>query len=856
MELKDYQRRVLDEVRAYLQALAEEKAGRNPDYAAQEAWRRCGLDRSKYLPRSSGAGKDVPTFCLKVPTGGGKTLLATQVLAQAYKVLLPHRNGVGLVLWVVPSDQIYQDTLKALRDRNHPYRESLDFAVGRRVEVWEKEEISRLTPTQLASGLNILMLKLQGTSRKDRGYLKFFRDSGGNIVQHFPPEDDPLAHRALKQRVPNLDMVEDDERTGSHLAKTSLANLVRLCEPVVIVDEGQKVTSRLGRETIGGFNPCLVVELSATPPKDANILCRVTGEELLREQMIKLPIKVVASKGGAWQDLLTKAYDRRTLLAEEARKHHANSGKPLIRPIVLVQAERVGRDQRDEHYIHSEDIREYLVQRLGIDNERVRVKTSELNEIENLPLLDENCPVEWIITKSALQEGWDCPFAYILVSLCNMQSVGAMTQLVGRVLRQPFVEKTPFDTLNQSYVYCWHNEAAEVVDSIHNALRKEGYEGDMTGFVDRGSGDDPPPVRESVIRSEFRTPYRQPREGTILLPRFCVQTERGWELLDYYSHLLRGVDVTAFSYEEAETWDVAGDLEKAKEQVFTVSLNDDVMIPLHLREERLTASESDARAKAWLVANLDLYWYSAKRLRLIVDRVCERLGEVTDRLSLLRFPLAARIRAFVDEQTDRQTETIFKQLDKAGHIGFIVENRRCTFAMPEKVKRLPGPPHLRPNYQPVQKSLFDDEPQAAYDSKYEEEVAEALEQNDAVFWRHRNLVGRDGFSIQGWRRSLIYPDWIIQLCEDGKVFPALLILESKGKHLKGNADTEYKREVAQFFEKAGQQVHWQELVGCDAPHTFRFHILNEGDYFGEQWRDELKKLLKTKGYEPVLLPRK
>ena len=140
------------------------------------------------------------------------------------------------------SDQIYKDTLKALRDRAHFYRESLEFALSRRLEVWEKDEIQRLTPGQLANNLNVLLLKLPSTNRADREQLKFFRDSGGNIVLHFPGEDEPDKHRALKDRVPNLEMLEENATTGAYLVKTSLANLVRLCEPAVILDEGHKAT--------------------------------------------------------------------------------------------------------------------------------------------------------------------------------------------------------------------------------------------------------------------------------------------------------------------------------------------------------------------------------------------------------------------------------------------------------------------------------------------------------------------------------------------------------------------------------------------------------------------------------------
>src|SRR5205085_10562182 len=207
---------------------AEQAAGsKHPTLDAWDRAKELSSIAGTYRERRNGIGKDLPTVCIKVPTGGGKTLLATQILGLIHQTLLKERNGAGLVLWVVPSDQIYKDTLKALRNRRHFYRESLEHALSRRIEVWEKQDIARLTPGQLAGNLNLLLLKLPSTNRQDREQLKFFRDSGGNIVQHFPPEDEPKKQRELKQRMPNLETIEDDPASGRLLIKTSLANLVR-----------------------------------------------------------------------------------------------------------------------------------------------------------------------------------------------------------------------------------------------------------------------------------------------------------------------------------------------------------------------------------------------------------------------------------------------------------------------------------------------------------------------------------------------------------------------------------------------------------------------------------------------------
>ena len=405
MELKKYQLRVRDEVDAYLKELVRQQASGNK-HASLDAWETLRIPGRRYMERRNGLGKDLPSFCLKVPTGGGKTLLATQILGSIYSSILEKRNGVGLVLWVVPSDQIYKDTLKALRDRNHFYRFSLEHAVSRRVEVWEKQEINRLTPSQMNSALNVLLIKLASANRETKDQLKMFQDSGGNIVMHFPPEDEPAAHKALKEKLPNLKMLGDDDQIDGNLLRTSLGNLLAMHEPAVILDEGHKAYSGLAQKTIEGFNPAIVVELSATPGEESNILCRVSGKELLDEGMIKLPINICNSNEGRWENCLSKAKTKREELEQVATRHFEKTHRQ-IRPIVLVQVERVGKDQRDAGLIHSEQVKEYLMQRLGINETEIAIKTSEKDDIEGINLLDEGCRINWIITKAALQEGWD-----------------------------------------------------------------------------------------------------------------------------------------------------------------------------------------------------------------------------------------------------------------------------------------------------------------------------------------------------------------------------------------------------------------------------------------------------------------
>ena len=865
MQLKDYQLQVLEQVERYLRAVLREREAGNTRHASQDAWRtvRGGV----YYEQTNGLGEDYPNFTIKVPTGGGKTVLATQILGWVYRTILRERNGAGLVLWVVPSSQIYRDTLRRLSDRGDWYRIMLEHAVSRRIEVWEKTDIARLTPAKLRDNLNILIVQLASTNRETQEQLKFFRDSGGNIVQHFPPEDDPDAHRRLKEAFPNLDMIEDDAARGRHLVATSIGNLVRICRPAVILDEGHKATSRKARETITGFNASVLVELTATPRESRNggfrhipnILCRVSGEQLLREEMIKLPLNIATSQERSWESTLTMARDKRLALARKAAAYAGETPDPRwIRPIVLVQVERTGAEQRGQKIdgrlaIHADDVKEHLMQRLDVPEHAIAVKTSTKDElnVEGVNLDDPDCPIEWIITKSALQEGWDCPFAYVLVSLNNTGSGMAMTQLVGRVLRQPYQEKTPHRELNESYVYCLHKRATTIAQEVKKALEDEGYEGDALGLVvDATSDDRRTAVREIRIRDEFSRLYRL-FEGKIYLPHFCVRSGPRYEPLDYFGHLLSQVDVDTFEYDEVsgEKWHLAEAVREARDRFYRWTLGQSELERQH--ESEVDQWEEDSRILAWLATSLPFDYLSFKKLRRIVGRLYDRLRQaelpntVEGRLALIKTVLRDKVARFIQEQVDKQTEAAFRNLFNEGRLRFYLECAECRFPIPDCITVNTTRRMVHDDGEQIAKSLFDYVEDEGH-NEYERAVALALDRDENVLWWYRNLIGDDQFAIQGYRRHRIRPDFVVQDKADRKPCHRVIVIESKGKHLESNPDTRYKRSVAEVFEKVGREVTWQQLGEDFKDHIFRFQILDEASQpHGSDWRDELTELLRS-----------
>ena len=253
MILKEYQQRALAAVRGLLDELARQRdraekvRAVDPEWKldwAREAWE--AVPARPYTRRTTGTGEPLPSFCLKIPTGGGKTLLATRVIDLVHSKLLYRQSG--LVLWIVPTTQIYRQTLIALKDRDHPYRQQLDLASAGRTMVLEKT--SGFRPADVADSLCILLLMLPSANRETKEQLRMFRDSGG-FDRFFPADDDAAGHRALLERVPNLDTFEGGGFWGRQI-KTSLGNTLRLLRPMIVLDEGHKAYSRNAKGHAGG----------------------------------------------------------------------------------------------------------------------------------------------------------------------------------------------------------------------------------------------------------------------------------------------------------------------------------------------------------------------------------------------------------------------------------------------------------------------------------------------------------------------------------------------------------------------------------------------------------------------------
>ncbi len=446
MELKGFQKSVLSDLRRFLALLTEEE---NIRKAYRSLWEEKGVPISENgMPSYNMTIQGVPQVCLKVPTGGGKTFLAANSILPIFEAM-PHVHPKSVV-WLVPSDAILRQTVRTLSDSEHPYRQRIDVDFGGRVEVYTKEQLlagQNFNPISVDENLSVFVLTYDSfrTSKKDgrKAY-----QQNGNLTA-FP------------------DVFEDHQSLLPETDETALIQVIRSLNPVVIVDESHHATSKLSVEMLENFNPCFVLELTATPKSGSNIISVVDARKLKKEEMVKLPVIVYNQK--SQEDVLYSAIALRRRLEEAAIKAEEEGGR-YIRPIVLLQAQ----PKINEEATTYEKIRKWLLA-MDVPADQIAIKTGEKDEIKDIDLLSRNCQIRFIITVNALKEGWDCPFAYILATVANRSSVVDVEQILGRILRMPYARAGKREHLNLSYAITSSADFHSTLDKVVSGLVNAGF---------------------------------------------------------------------------------------------------------------------------------------------------------------------------------------------------------------------------------------------------------------------------------------------------------------------------------------------------------------------------------------------
>ena len=557
MELKKYQKRVIDDLNDYLEILTSTQSLSRAYSKYWEARHITVGSKTSHMQEYQNTITDVPNICYKVPTGGGKTLLAAASVKPIFDYL--PSTAPRVLVWLVPSEAILTQTLRALKDPHHPYRRRLNTDFGGRVEVYSKDELlsgQSFSPTIIADQLSVMVLSYDSLRSKKKDGRKVYQENG-NLTSFSTFLGSP-------------------EHPIENAAEGSLAQYINQLNPVVIVDESHHATSSLSREMLTNLNPSFILDLTATPKESANVISYVSASELKLEHMVKLP--VVAYNRTSKEEVITDAIDLRCSLEKIAKEAQKQGGR-YIRPIVLFQAE----PRHKEDVTSFEKLREKLIV-AGIPQEEIAIKTAQKDELKNVNLLSEECPIRYIITVNALKEGWDCSFAYILASVANRTSRVDVEQILGRVLRQPYAKIQSKNVLNMSYVLTSSNNFSETIRQIVAGLNAAGFSkrdyrlADDEGQLDLENSTDKMSAEESGI----------PEQPSLLPVSDSGEEPTTEEFLDFDESLVSA----AVEVRDIDTSSSNIDTHNVEEDSYSLS-SKNVLVMLNQAEEQESSYQQD-----------------------------------------------------------------------------------------------------------------------------------------------------------------------------------------------------------------------------------------------------------------------
>jgi len=166
-----------------------------------------------------------------------------------------------------------------------------------------------------------------------------------------------------------------------------------------------------------------------------------------------------------------------------------------------------------------------------------------------------------------------------------------------------------------------------------------------------------------------------------------------------------------------------------------------------------------------------------------------------------------------------QEEKLFGELLKSNVLVLgISDDKQFSFPIPERdvITRNTSVPNEYKYY------LFDD-----FDitnlNPLERRVASLLDAQSKVLWWFRNKAVRGWYHIQGWQKQKIRPDFIAAKKKDDGSLELVYVLESKGRHLVGNEDTEYKKSVFSMLNTTNKTV-------IQTGKTVHFHVNDRFQY--------------------------
>lgn len=373
---------------------------------------------------------------LKAPTGAGKTVMASEMLATLTEELqsrsdLPFRQVA--FIWIAPN-KLHQQSYFKMKNF---------FTETKLLKPVMFDELDQ-SDGIIHQG-EVLFVNWESINSKNN---LIVRDNEQGLSLY------DIARKTREENIPIIVVIDEE-----HLFWTKTA------------DKSKAVLEKI--------NAKVEIRISATPKTMAEYLVNIDRQEVIREEMIKEGVLLNPDVTSGYandialnEHLINKALEKRQQIADAYKKEGVN-----INPLLLIQ---LPNDTTDAMTADDTKIMEQVVQYLDVmqgintDNHRLAVWLSK--QKTNLEDIERNDNLtEVLLFKQAIALGWDCPRAAVLLIFRKLTSDTFTVQTVGRILRMPEQRFYRNPLLNKGYVYTDISKdkiqiVADDMDYLHKAV--------------------------------------------------------------------------------------------------------------------------------------------------------------------------------------------------------------------------------------------------------------------------------------------------------------------------------------------------------------------------------------------------
>ena len=373
---------------------------------------------------------------LKAPTGAGKTVMASEMLATLTEELqsrsdLPFRQVA--FIWIAPN-KLHQQSYFKMKNF---------FTETKLLKPVMFDELDQ-SDGIIHQG-EVLFVNWESINSKNN---LIVRDNEQGLSLY------DIARKTREENIPIIVVIDEE-----HLFWTKTA------------DKSKAVLEKI--------NAKVEIRISATPKTQAEYLVNIDRQEVIREEMIKEGVLLNPDVTSGYandialnEHLINKALEKRQQIADAYKKEGVN-----INPLLLIQ---LPNDTTDAMTADDTKIMEQVVQYLDVmqgintDNHRLAIWLSK--QKTNLEDIERNDNItEVLLFKQAIALGWDCPRAAVLLIFRKLTSDTFTVQTVGRILRMPEQRFYCNPLLNKGYVYTDISKdkiqiVADDMDYLHKAV--------------------------------------------------------------------------------------------------------------------------------------------------------------------------------------------------------------------------------------------------------------------------------------------------------------------------------------------------------------------------------------------------